>query len=62
MKIRDRYIMKRFLTGYAIALFLCRRFSAEALFTERSMPEFWAWLPVFVFPPIACIELDTMRT
>jgi len=26
------------------------------------MPEFWAWLPLFIFLPIAFIELDTIQT
>ncbi|MEN6427883.1 MAG: glycosyltransferase family 39 protein [Phycisphaerales bacterium] len=32
------------------------------LLTGRVVPEFWAWLPVFIFVPIAFMELDTMRT
>jgi hypothetical protein len=28
----------------------------------RMMPEFWPWVPLFIFLPIAIIELDSMRT
>jgi hypothetical protein len=24
--------------------------------------EFWAWLPVFIFIPLAIVELDAMKT
>jgi hypothetical protein len=33
----------------------------EVIF-DRVMPELWAWLPVFIFAPIAFIELDSMKT
>lgn len=42
--------------------FGCKMLSTEELFFSRLMPEFWAWLPVFVFLPIAFIELDAMKT
>jgi lipopolysaccharide export system permease protein len=42
--------------------FGCKMLSTETLFFSRFMPEFWAWLPVFVFLPIAFIELDAMKT
>ena len=29
---------------------------------HRVMPELWAWLPIFIFLPIAFIELDSMKT
>jgi hypothetical protein len=35
---------------------------ATEIVFERVMPEFWAWLPVFIFLPIALIELDSMKT
>jgi lipopolysaccharide export system permease protein len=44
------------------ATFVCKLLSTEVLFTGRVMPELWAWLPVFIFLPIAFIELDAMRT
>ncbi len=42
--------------------FVCKMLSTETLFFSRFMPEFWAWLPVFIFLPIAFIELDAMKT
>lgn len=45
-----------------VVTFVCKMLSTEVVFTERVMPELWAWLPVFIFVPIAFIELDTMRT
>lgn len=42
--------------------FGCKMLSTEELFFSRIMPEFWAWLPVLVFLPIAFIELDAMKT
>ncbi len=44
------------------ATFVCKLLSTEVVFTGRVMPELWAWLPVFIFLPIAFIELDAMRT
>jgi len=44
------------LTGFA-----CKMFATEALF-DKVMPEFWAWLPVFIFLPVAILELDSMKT
>jgi len=42
--------------------FGCKMLSTEELFFSRLMPEFWAWLPVFIFLPIAFIELAAMKT
>jgi lipopolysaccharide export system permease protein len=44
-----------------IVTFLCKMFAVEAVF-DRVIPELWAWLPVFIFAPIAVIELDSMKT
>ena len=44
-----------------ITNFVCRLFATEVVF-DRMMPEFWAWLPIFIFLPIAFIELDSMKT
>jgi lipopolysaccharide export LptBFGC system permease protein LptF len=44
-----------------IVTFACKMFAVEAVF-DRVMPELWAWLPVFIFAPIAFIELDSMKT
>jgi len=50
------------LTGACfIFTFICKIFATEVVF-DRVMPELWAWLPVFIFLPIAFIELDSMKT
>ena len=41
--------------------FICKMLATEVVF-DRIMPELWAWLPVFIFLPIAFIELDSMKT
>jgi lipopolysaccharide export LptBFGC system permease protein LptF len=42
--------------------FVCKMLATEVTLADRVMPELWAWLPVFIFLPIAFIELDSMRT
>jgi lipopolysaccharide export system permease protein len=50
------------LTGACfITTFICKLFATEVVF-DKVMPELWAWLPVFIFLPIAFIELDSMNT
>ena len=44
-----------------ITTFVCKILATEVVF-DRVMPELWAWLPVFIFLPIAFIELDSMKT
>jgi lipopolysaccharide export system permease protein len=44
-----------------ITIFVCKMLAIEVMF-DRVMPELWAWLPVFIFAPIAFIELDSMKT
>ena len=44
-----------------VTTFVCKMFATEIVF-HRMMPELWAWLPVFIFLPIAFIELDSMKT
>ncbi len=41
--------------------FICKLMATEAFF-GRVAPELWAWLPVFIFAPIAFIEIDSMKT
>jgi len=41
--------------------FACRILATEDIF-GRVVPELWAWLPVFIFAPIAFIEIDSMKT
>ena len=48
-------------TACYIATFICKLFATE-IFFERLIPEFWVWLPVFIFLPAAIIELDSMKT
>ena len=48
-------------TGCFITLFACKMIAVEAFF-NRMMPEFWAWLPILIFLPIAFIEFDSMKT
>jgi lipopolysaccharide export system permease protein len=50
------------LTGACfIFTFVCKILATEVVF-DKVMPELWAWLPVFVFVPVAFIELDAMKT
>lgn len=44
-----------------ITTFVCKMLATEVVFA-RIMPEFWPWVPLFIFLPIAIIELDSMRT
>jgi lipopolysaccharide export system permease protein len=44
-----------------ITTFVCKMLATEIVF-GRVRPEFWAWLPIFIFAPIAFIELDSMKT
>lgn len=56
-------IMISFATTSAcfVITFVCKMFAVEAIF-DRVIPELWAWLPVFIFAPIAVLELDSMKT
>jgi lipopolysaccharide export LptBFGC system permease protein LptF len=50
------------LTGACfIVTFICKILATEVVF-DRVMPELWAWLPVFIFLPVAFVELDAMKT
>ena len=50
------------LTGACfITSFTCKILATEVIF-DKVIPELWAWLPVFIFLPIAFIELDSMKT
>ncbi|HUT28855.1 MAG TPA: LptF/LptG family permease [Sedimentisphaerales bacterium] len=42
-----------------ITTFVCKMLATEAALGRI---EFWAWLPVFIFLPVAVIELDAMKT
>jgi lipopolysaccharide export system permease protein len=41
--------------------FVCKLLAAEIIF-GAVRPQLWAWLPIFIFLPIAFIELDSMKT
>jgi lipopolysaccharide export system permease protein len=43
-----------------ITTFICKMFAPEA--NSFYQIGFWAWVPVFIFLPIAFIELDSMKT
>lgn len=45
-----------------VTTFVCKMLATEVVFANRVMPELWAWVPVFIFMPVAIIELDAMRT
>jgi len=44
-----------------ICNFVCKLLATEVVF-DSVMPEIWTWIPVFIFLPIAFIELDSMKT
>ena len=46
-----------FLTNFA-----CKLLATESVFGMNIIPELWAWMPVFIFLPIALVELDSMKT
>jgi len=45
-----------------ITNFVCKMLATEQVVFDRVIPEFWAWLPIFIFLPLAFIELDSMKT
>ncbi len=50
------------LTGLCMmSTFVCKLLATEVIFA-RVIPELWAWLPIFIFLPIAFLELDSMKT
>ena len=48
-------------TACFITTFVCKMMAAEQVFGMVS-PQFWAWLPLFIFTPIAFLELDSMKS
>ena len=51
------------LTGLCYILtFVSKIFAPEIMIAGRVMPELWAWLPIFIFVPIAVNELDSLKT
>jgi lipopolysaccharide export LptBFGC system permease protein LptF len=60
--IKSAVLISFALTGLCfVTAFVCKMFATEVIF-DRVMPEMWAWLPVFIFVPLAFIELDSMKT
>jgi lipopolysaccharide export LptBFGC system permease protein LptF len=50
------------MTGACLATgFICKLMAPESVFGVF-IPEFWAWLPVVVFLPLAVMQLDSMKT
>ena len=44
-----------------LVTFLAKMAATEVIF-HRVIPELWAWLPIFIFLPIAFVEIDSMKT
>ncbi len=44
-----------------VVTFVCEMMATE-VFLGQVRPELWAWAPVFIFLPIAVIEIDSMKT
>ncbi len=45
-----------------VVTFVCKILATEQVIFNRVIPEFWAWLPIFIFLPVAFIALDSMKT
>ncbi|MCE5185804.1 MAG: LptF/LptG family permease [Planctomycetaceae bacterium] len=56
-------ILISFLTTGAcfIVVFLCKLFATE-VFLGHIQPAFWTWVPIFLFFPVAIVQIDSMRT
>ncbi len=44
-----------------LTTFICKLLSTEPVL-GRMFPQFWSWLPVFIFAPIAFMKIDSMKT
>lgn len=51
-----------FVGGCFIVTFICKMLAPEANISNFYQIGFYAWLPIFIFFPIALIELDSMKT
>ena len=49
-------------TACFITTFVCKMLATEVVLFNKVIPELWAWLPIFIFLPVAFIELDSMKT
>ena len=45
-----------------VVTFVSKILATEQVIFNRVIPEFWAWLPVFIFLPISFIALDSMKS
>src|SRR3989339_209484 len=66
--VRDPKMMKSavlisfLLTGACMIMnFVCKLLATEEVF-GHIWPQFWTWLPVLIFLPIAMLEFDSMKT
>jgi len=60
--MKSAIMLSFLLTGACFLTTFISKMLATEVFFERVIPEFWAWLPVFIFAPIAIFELDSMKT
>lgn len=49
-------------TACSLVTFACKMLATEEMLFSGFIPEFWAWLPVLIFLPIAFVQLDSMKT
>jgi len=56
-------ILTSFVTtlGCFVVLFLCKLFATE-LIGNRTYTELWVWTPIFIFLPVAFLQIDSMKT
>jgi lipopolysaccharide export system permease protein len=56
-------IMISFLTTAScfVVVFVCKLFATEIIFGQIR-PAIWTWAPIFIFFPIALLEIDSMKT
>ena len=50
------------ITGLCYITAFVSKMMASEVFFDRVIPQLWAWIPIFIFLPIAFIELDSMKT
>lgn len=50
-----------FTSACFLVSFVCKMVATEVFFNQVR-PELWAWMPVFIFLPIAFLEIDSMNT
>jgi len=61
--LKSAVLISFMLTGLCyIMTFVSKLLASEVIIAGRMMPELWAWMPIFIFLPIAFIELDSMKT